>query len=203
MVVVLQPLEALVSIKRVVVATYQSVSGTGQKAVNELTDQVSAHQQGRPLPIQVYPYQIFHNLIPQIDVFEENGYSKEEMKMVNETRKIMHRPDIMVSATCVRVPVLYAHSEAINLTLAGPLSPQQARQALERAPGVKVVDDPDSRQYPMPILAQGQDLTLVGRIRKDLSQENGLDLWVAADNLRKGAATNAVQIAELWRALPS
>jgi aspartate-semialdehyde dehydrogenase len=200
MVVVLQPLTRLAPLKRVVVATYQSVSGTGQKAIDELAGQVKAHALGQPLPALVYPYPIFQNLIPQIDVFEDNGYSKEEMKMVNETRKIMHQPEIMVSATCVRVPVIYAHSEAVNLTFAGPVSPEEARLALGQAPGVKVVDDPASRQYPMPIMAQGQDLTLVGRIRKDLSQDNGLDLWIVADNLRKGAATNAVQIAELWLA---
>ncbi|MDR1397339.1 MAG: aspartate-semialdehyde dehydrogenase [Desulfarculales bacterium] len=200
MVVALKPLSSLAAIKRVVVATYQAVSGTGQKAIDELAGQARAHYQGQALKAQVYPYPIFHNLLPHIDVFEDNGYSREEMKMVNETRKIMHQPDIMISATCVRVPVVYGHSEALNVTFAGPVSPEAARQILSAAPGVKVVDDPAARQYPMPVLAAGQDLTLVGRIRKDLSQENGLDLWVVADNIRKGAATNAVQIAEMWLA---
>ncbi len=198
MVVVLKPLSRLAEIKRVVVSTYQAVSGTGQKAIVELEEQVKAIYEGRPVTPSVYPYQIALNLIPQIDVFEENGYTKEEMKMVNETRKIMHAPEIMVSATCVRVPVVYSHSESVNVSFAAPVGVKAARQALAAAPGVKLVDDPASRVYPMPLMAAHQDLTLVGRIRQDLSQANGLDLWVVADNIRKGAATNAVQIAEIW-----
>ena len=198
MVVVLKPLSKIAPIKRVVVSTYQAVSGTGQKAIVELEEQLKAIYEGRQPEARVYPFQIALNVLPHIDVFEDNGYTKEEMKMFNETRKIMHEPDIMVSATCVRVPVVYAHSESINIAFAGPISPEQARQALTKASGVNVVDDPANRQYPLPLMAAGQDLTLVGRIRKDISQENGLDLWVVADNIRKGAATNTVQIAEIW-----
>ena len=197
MVVVLKPLSNLAKIRRVVVSTYQSVSGTGQKAIDELNGQLQAICAGMPLPISVYPYQIVQNVLPHIDVFEDNGYTKEEMKMVNETRKIMHDDSIMVTATCVRVPVVYSHSEAVNVTFAQPVSVQAARAALFQAPGVKVFDDPAQRQYPMPISTAGQDLTWVGRIRKDISQENALDMWICADNLRKGAATNAVQIAKL------
>lgn len=198
MVVVLKPLSTLAPIKRVVVSTYQAVSGTGQKAIVELESQLKAIYEGKPALSSVYPYQIALNLIPQIDVFEDNGYTKEEMKMVNETRKIMHAPEIMVSATCVRVPVIYSHSESINISFAAPVGVAAARKVLAGAPGVKVVDDVASRLYPMPLDAAHQDLTMVGRIRKDLSQESGLDMWVVADNIRKGAATNTVQIAEVW-----
>jgi aspartate-semialdehyde dehydrogenase len=199
MVVALKPLTKLAAIRRVVVSTYQSVSGSGQKGMNELQAQAKALYEGNALTVQVYPHRIAGNLIPQIDEFDANGYTKEEMKMVNETKKIMHAPDIMLSATCVRVPVIYCHSEAINITFDAPVSVEAARSVLAQAPGVKLVDDPSLRQYPTPLAAAGQDLVFIGRIRKDLSQENGLEMWVVADNIRKGAATNAVQIAELWR----
>jgi aspartate-semialdehyde dehydrogenase len=146
---------------------------------------------------KVYPHRIAFNCLPHIDVFLENGYTKEEMKMVNETQKILGDDTIRVTATTVRVPVFYGHSEAVNIETERKLTPHEARQILAQAPGVKVVDDPLKNQYPMPIDAAGQDLTLVGRIREDFSIDNGLNLWVVADNLRKGAATNAVQIAEI------
>jgi len=197
MVVALKPLHDAARIRRVVVSTYQSVSGAGQKAINELAGQARALMCGQEAEVRALPYRIAFNLIPQIDVFMENGYTKEEMKMVNETRKIMEDETILVSATCVRVPVFYAHSEAITIETERKLTPAEARELLAKAPGVKVVDDPAARRYPMPLEAQGQDLTLVGRVREDLSHPNGLALWIAADNIRKGAATNAVQIAEI------
>jgi aspartate-semialdehyde dehydrogenase len=197
MVVVLQPLHAAARIKRVVVSTYQAVSGTGQKAVEELAAQTRAIFSCQPVENKVYPHRIAFNCLPHIDVFLENGYTKEEMKMVLETQKIMGDESIEVTATTVRVPVFYGHSEAVNIETEKKLTPAEARKILAKAPGVKVVDDPAKNQYPMPIDAAGQDLTLVGRIREDFSIKNGLNLWVVADNLRKGAATNAVQIAEI------
>ncbi|NDY41346.1 aspartate-semialdehyde dehydrogenase [Dissulfurirhabdus thermomarina] len=197
MVVVLKPLHDAARIRRVVVATYQAVSGTGQKAIRELEAQVRAWAEGRPMPVEVYPHRIAFNCLPHIDVFEANGYTKEEMKMVNETRKIMGAPDIQVSATTVRVPVFYGHSEAVNVEFERKITAGEAREILSAAPGVRVVDDPAEARYPLAIDAEGQDLTLVGRIREDISQTNGLDLWIVADNIRKGAATNAVQIAEI------
>ncbi len=197
MVVVLQPLHAAARIKRVVVSTYQAVSGTGQKAVDELVAQVKALFSCQTVENKVYPHRIAFNVLPHIDVFQDNGYTKEEMKMVLETQKIMGDESIQVTATTVRVPVFYAHSEAVNIETAKKLTPDEARKILSKAPGVKVVDDPAKFAYPMPLDAAGQDLTLVGRIREDFSIKNGLNLWVVADNLRKGAATNAVQIAEI------
>ncbi len=197
MVVALQPLHAAARIKRVVVSTYQAVSGTGQKAVDELSDQVRALYNSQEVKKKVYPHRIAFNCLPHIDVFQDNGYTKEEMKMVLETQKIMGDESIRVTATTVRVPVFYAHSEAVNLETKKKLTPDEARKILSKAPGVKVVDDPAKNKYPMPLDAAGQDLTLVGRIREDFSIKNGLNLWVVADNLRKGAATNAVQIAEI------
>jgi aspartate-semialdehyde dehydrogenase len=197
MVVVLQPLHAAARIKRVVVSTYQAVSGTGQKAVDELVGQVKALFSCQTVENKVYPHRIAFNVLPHIDVFLDNGYTKEEMKMVLETQKIMGDESIQVTATTVRVPVFYAHSEAVNIETAKKLTPDEARKILAKAPGVKVVDDPEKFAYPMPLDAAGQDLTLVGRIREDFSIKNGLNLWVVADNLRKGAATNAVQIAEI------
>jgi aspartate-semialdehyde dehydrogenase len=197
MVVVLKPIHDLARIERVVVSTYQAVSGTGQKAIVELLGQMKAWAAGQPMEHKVYPYQIAFNLIPHIDVFKDNGYTKEEMKMVLETQKIMDDPTIKVSATCVRVPVVYGHSEALNIATAKKISPDEVREALAKAPGVKVVDDVANKAYPMPIDAAGQDLTLAGRIREDISQERGIDMWISADNIRKGAATNAVQIAEV------
>jgi aspartate-semialdehyde dehydrogenase len=197
MVVVLKPLHDAARIKRVVVSTYQAVSGTGQKAVEELAAQVRALFANQGLVKKVYPHRIAFNVLPHIDAFQENGYTKEEMKMVNETRKILGDDTIRVTATTVRVPVFYGHSESVNIETERKLSPHEAREILARAPGVKVVDNPAKFEYPMPLDAAGQDLTLVGRIREDFSIKNGLNLWVVADNLRKGAATNAVQIAEI------
>ena len=197
MVVVLKPIHDAARIKRVVVSTYQAVSGTGQKAVNELAEQVRALLSGAEPKVKVYPYRIAFNVLPHIDVFLDNGYTKEEMKMVLETKKIMGDDTIRVSATTARVPVFYGHSEAVNIETEKKISPDEVRALLAQAPGVKVVDDPANRVYPMPLDAAGQDLTLVGRIREDTSIANGIDLWIAADNIRKGAATNAVQIAEI------
>jgi aspartate-semialdehyde dehydrogenase len=197
MVVVLKPLHDEAKIDRVVVSTYQAVSGTGAKAVKELLEQTPVVLAGERPEVNVYPHQIAFNCLPHIDVFLEDGYTKEEQKMVNETKKIMGDDGIAVTATCVRVPVQVGHSEAVNLQFARPLSVERARELLAAAPGVKVVDDPDNKIYPMPIDAAGQDDTYVGRIRLDPTIENGLNLWVVADNLRKGAALNAVQIAEL------
>lgn len=197
MVVALKPLYDYARIKRVVVSTYQAVSGSGQKAIVELKDQVKAWAGGRIPKARVYPHQIAFNCLPHIDVFMDNGYTREEMKMVNETRKIMEDPEIQVSATAVRVPVFYSHSEAVNVEFEQKISASRARELLSRAPGIKVIDDPFKNVYPLALDAEGQDLTLVGRIREDISQANGLDFWVVADNIRKGAATNAVQIAEL------
>ena len=197
MVVVLKPLHDVARLKRVVVSTYQAVSGTGQKAVEELASQVRALFTNEELKVKVYHHRIAFNIFPHIDVFLENGYTNEEMKMVNETKKIMGDDSIQVTATTARVPVFYGHSEAVNIETERKLTAQQARQILDAAPGVKVVDDPGANLYPMPLDAAGQDLTLVGRIREDFSLPNGLNLWVVADNIRKGAATNAVQIAEI------
>jgi aspartate-semialdehyde dehydrogenase len=197
MVVVLKPIHDLAHIERVVVSTYQAVSGTGQKAIVELLEQMRAWAASQSMVNRVYPYQIAFNLIPHIDVFTESGYTKEEMKMVLETQKIMDDLSIKMSATCVRVPVVYGHSEAINIATAKKITPDEVRVALAGAPGVKLVDDVANKVYPMPLDAAGQDLTLVGRIREDISQERGIDMWISADNIRKGAATNAVQIAEV------
>jgi aspartate-semialdehyde dehydrogenase len=197
MVVVLKPIHDAATIKRVVVSTYQAVSGTGQKAVDELAAQVRALFNNHKIVKKVYPHRIAFNCFPHIDVFLENGYTKEEMKMVNETKKIMGDDSIEVTATTVRVPVFYGHSEALNIETERKMTPVQARAILAEAPGIKVVDDPSKNQYPMPLDAAGQDLTFVGRIREDFSIANGLNMWIVADNIRKGAATNAVQIAEI------
>jgi aspartate-semialdehyde dehydrogenase len=197
MVVVLKPIHDAATIKRVVVSTYQAVSGTGQKAVDELAAQVRALFNNQEIVKKVYPHRIAFNVFPHIDVFLENGYTKEEMKMVNETKKIMGDDSIEVTATTVRVPVFYGHSESLNIETERKLTPVQARALLAEAPGIKIVDDPAKNQYPMPLDAAGQDLTLVGRIREDFSIPNGLNMWIVADNVRKGAATNAVQIAEI------
>jgi len=197
MVVVLKPLHLAAGLKRVVVTTFQAVSGTGQKAIFELQNQLKAIHEGREPEKKVYPHQIALNLFPHIGPFTDNGYTEEEMKMVNETRKILHEDGILVSATCSRVPVYYSHSEALNLAFERKLTAQEARDILAKAPLVKVVDEPATNQYPTPLMAAHQDYTLVGRIREDISQINGIDLWLVADNIRKGAATNAVQIAEI------
>lgn len=196
MVVVLKPLHDLANIKRVVVATYQSVSGTGGKAMQELQAQVTAYIGGFKLPIEIYPHQILFNVIPEIGKFLDTGYTEEEMKMINETKKIMGNDSIMVTATTVRVPVVLSHSESVNIEFEKEISPQEARDVLQNAPGVEVIDNPATHEYPLAINAAGKDPVYVGRIRKDISIDHGLDLWIVADNLRKGAALNAVQIGE-------
>ncbi|MFY9941478.1 MAG: aspartate-semialdehyde dehydrogenase [Desulfobacterales bacterium] len=197
MVVVLNPLHRQYGIKRLVIATYQAVSGTGKKAIDELSEQTRAIFNSKEIEKKVYPHQIAFNCLPHIDVFYDNGYTKEEMKLVNETRKILEDDTIAITATTVRVPVFYSHSEAVNVETRKPVTAAGVRALLASAPGVKVVDDPQNNLYPLAIEAAGQDLTLVGRIRQDESVENGINLWVVADNIRKGAATNAVQIAEV------
>lgn len=198
MVVALKPIYDAVGISRINVATYQAVSGTGKKAVSELIGQVGELLNGRPTTSNVYPQQIAFNVLPHIDKFEDNGYTREEMKMVWETRKILEDEGIAVNPTAVRVPVLYGHSEALHVELKKPLTADDARALLKKAPGVKVVDDVAKIKYPTPFSnAQGQDEVFVGRIRQDISSPCGLNLWVVADNIRKGAATNAVQIAEI------
>ncbi len=196
LVVALYPLHKVNPIKRIVVSTYQSVSGTGAAAVEELTTQTKLILEGQSVVPHVYPHQIAFNLLPEIDVFLDNGYTKEEWKMVEETKKIMHAEDIAISATCVRVPVFIGHSEAVNAEFANPISPEEARSILARAPGVKVLDDPSVSLYPQPWLAAGTDHVYVGRIRADVSSPRALVMWIVADNLRKGAALNAIQIAE-------
>ena len=196
MVMALYPLHRVNPIKRVTVATYQSVSGTGLAAVEELTKQAKTVLEGGNVVPHVYAHQIAFNLLPEIDVFLENAYTKEEWKMLEETRKIMHAENIAVSATCVRVPVFISHSEAIHIELSEYMSPEEARSILSKAPGVKVLDDPNVSLYPQPWLAAGTDDVYVGRIRSDASYLNGLVMWVVADNIRKGAALNAVQIVE-------
>ena len=197
MVVVLDPLHKTYGIRRIVVSTYQAVSGTGKKAVDELDSQTRAILNFKSFENNVYPHTIAFNCLPHIDMFLENGYTKEEMKMVHETRKILEDDTIGVTATTVRVPVFYGHSESINIETKKKATAQEVRALLEKTAGVKVVDDPGKNIYPIAIDAAGQDLTLVGRIRDDESIENGINMWVVADNIRKGAATNAVQIAEI------
>ncbi|GAB4115368.1 MAG: aspartate-semialdehyde dehydrogenase [Candidatus Caldatribacteriota bacterium] len=197
MVVALKPIYDAVGIERVVVATYQSVSGTGKEAIEELRLQTESIVKGEEIKVSAYPYQIAYNLLPHIGSFKENGYSSEEIKMLEETRKIMGDQKIKVSATTVRVPVYRAHSEVIHIETREKISPQRARDLLSNFPGVKVIDDPERLEYPMPLFAEGKDEVFVGRIREDLSIEKGLVMWVVSDNLRKGAALNAVQIAEL------
>ena len=197
MVVALKPIHDAVRIKRVVVSTYQAVSGTGKKAIDELEAQTRALLNCQEPVVKVYPHQIAFNCLPQIDVFIDNGYTKEEMKMINETKKIMSDPSIAVTATTVRVPVFYAHSESVNIETEKKITSAEVRDLLSKAPGVKVVDDPSQKLYPLAIHAAGKDDTYVGRIREDESIANGINMWVVSDNLRKGAALNAVQIAEI------
>jgi aspartate-semialdehyde dehydrogenase len=197
MVVALKPLHDAARIKRIVVSTYQAVSGTGKKAIAELEGQVTAIYNNKEITHSVYPHQIAFNCLPHIDVFVDNGYTKEEMKMINETKKIMEDDSIQVTATAVRVPVFYGHSEAVNVEFEREITPDEARKLLSKAPGVIVADDPAKNIYPLAIYAAGKDATFVGRIRKDESIANALNLWVVSDNIRKGAALNAVQIAEI------
>lgn len=197
LVLVLKPLYDRSRIKRIIVSTYQSVSGTGLKAMQELYNQSKALISKEGFDLKVYPHQIAFNLFPQIDVFLENAYTKEEMKVVEETRKIFHDDKIGITATCVRVPVFVSHSEAVTIETEEKITAGEARKILEKAPGVVVIDEPPLSAYPTPILAAGDDACYVGRIREDESTKNGLNLWIVADNLRKGAALNAIQIAEL------
>ena len=196
MVMALYPLHRVNPIRRVIVDTYQAVSGTGGAAMDELREQAQAALEDRESGSQVYPHQIAFNVLPQVEGFLDNGYTKEEMKMLEETRKIMHAPEIAVSATCVRVPVYISHSEAVHVEFTHPMSPEEARETLAGFPGVTVLDDPANSGYPMPWSVAGTDEVFVGRIRRDMSHPNGLAMWVVADNLRKGAALNALQIAE-------
>jgi aspartate-semialdehyde dehydrogenase len=197
MVVALKPIHDAVGIERINVATYQSVSGAGKDAVEELAGQTAALLNGKPVTPRVMPKQIAFNCLPHIDRFQDNGYTKEEMKMVNETKKIMGDDAIAVTATCVRVPVFFGHSESVNVETEKKLSAREARHLLEKAPGIKVVDDPTHNKYPLAIDAAGSDEVYVGRLRDDESVENGLNMWIVSDNIRKGAATNAIQIAEI------
>jgi aspartate-semialdehyde dehydrogenase len=196
MVVALKPLHDAARIKRIVVSSYQSVSGTGKEAMDELMDQSRSLLSFQEAVCHVYPFQIAFNLLPQIGSFDAQGNSSEEMKLVNETRKIMEDDTIRISATTVRVPVFRAHSESVNIETERKLSANEARALLATAPGVMVFDDPQRKVYPMPLEVSGTDEVYVGRIREDASVESGLNLWIVADNLRKGAALNAVQIAE-------
>ncbi|MDR0723827.1 MAG: aspartate-semialdehyde dehydrogenase [Endomicrobium sp.] len=198
LVVALKPLHDFAKVKRVIVSTYQSVSGAGQKGINELTDQIKAWSKDETLPQpNKFQYQIAFNLIPQIDIFTENGYTKEEMKMTNETKKIMGDNSIEVSATCIRVPVFRSHSESVWIETEKPISPQKAKELLSKAEGIQLLDEPESKKYPMPLFAENMQTTYIGRIRSDIStKNNALTFWVVSDNLLKGAALNAVQIAE-------
>jgi len=197
MVVALKPLHDLAPIRRVVVSTYQAASGAGQAAMDELYEQTREFLAGDELTVDKFAHRIAFNCIPHIDVFLGDGSTKEEWKMVVETQKIMHAPHLQVLATCVRVPVLRCHSESVSVEFAAPLSLGAARTALEAAPGITVLDDPAAREYPMPAMLEGTDDTYIGRLRTDPTVESGLTMWVVADQLRKGAALNAVQIAEL------
>lgn len=195
MVVCLQPLERLSHIRRIHIASYQAASGAGAAAMAELEQQYRAVLDGKEPPVEKFAYQLAYNVIPQIDVFTDNGYTKEEMKMFNETRKIMHT-DAACSAMCVRVPSLRSHSEAVWIETEQPISPEAARTALEQAEGITVIDDPSQKRYPMPLFTAGKDDVYVGRIRSDLANDHGLTFWLCGDQIKKGAALNAVQIAE-------
>ncbi len=198
MVVALKPIHDVACIERINVATYQSVSGAGKDAVEELAGQTAALMNGRPVENHVSPKQIAFNCVPHIDKFQDNGYTREEMKMLWETRKIMEDPNIRVNATTVRVPVFYGHSEAVHIETRHKITADEARELLRKAPGVEVLDQPRPGGYPTAVTeAANRDAVYVGRIREDISHERGLDLWIVADNVRKGAATNSVQIAEI------
>ena len=195
MVVALKPLHDAFTIKRIVVSTYQSVTGSGKAAV----DQLHGEREGKAIQ-KVYPHQIDMNAIPHIDVFQDNGYTKEEMKMVNETKKIMGDDTIEVTATCVRIPTMGGHSESVNVEFASSFEVEKVIDILQKAPGVEVIDNPENSEYPMPLSAHEKDGVFVGRIRRDNTQPNTLNMWIVSDNLRKGAATNAIQIAEYMKA---
>ena len=195
MVVALKPLNDLSKIRSVHVATYQAASGAGAAAMQELVDQYAEIAAGKEAKVEKFAYQLAYNVIPHIDVFQPNDYTKEEMKMYHETRKIMHEPNIRVSATCVRVPVMRAHSEAIWIETERKITPAEAREAFAKAEGVVVVDEPAEKQYPMPLFVADKDPVYVGRIREDIATDNGLTFWLVGDQIKKGAALNAVQIA--------
>ena len=195
MVVALSPIEALSHIRRIHVASYQSASGAGARAMAELQQQYRDIVEGNPVKVEKFAYQLAYNAIPQIDDFTDNGYTKEEMKMFNETRKILHS-DVACSAMCVRIPALRSHSEAVWVETENPLSVEQVRDAIASAPGVSLCDEPASKTYPMPLFTAGKDDIYVGRIRKDIANPNGMTFWLSGDQIRKGAALNAVQIAE-------
>lgn len=195
MVVALAAIERLSHISRVRVSTYQAASGAGARAMAELQEQYRQIVAGEPVTVEKFPYQLAYNLIPQIDVFTDNGYTKEEMKMFNETRKIMHS-DIRVSAMCVRVPSLRNHSQSVWVETERPVSPSEVRAAFEAAPGLEVLDEPAEKKYPMPLFLEGKNPVYVGRIREDLADDHGLTFWIVGDQIRKGAALNAVQIAQ-------
>ena len=196
MVVALKPLNDLSKIRSVHVATYQAASGAGAAAMQELVDQYAEIAAGKEAKVEKFAYQLAYNVIPHIDVFQPNDYTKEEMKMYHETRKIMHEPNIRVSATCVRVPVMRAHSEAIWIETERKITPAEAREAFAKAEGVVVVDEPAEKQYPMPLFVADKDPVYVGRIREDIATDNGLTFWLVGDQIKKGAALNAVQIAQ-------
>lgn len=198
MLVALKPLHDQYSLKRVIASTYQSVSGAGAQAIDELEKQVGDLYSGKAISKEAFPHQIAFNCLPHIDVFQENGMTKEEMKMILESRKILKLPELKITATCVRVPVFISHAESLNLEFEKPFEVEAAKEVLSRAKGIEVIDRVDELEYPLQAAAAGIDHVQVGRIRRDESVENGLHLWVVADNLRKGAATNAVQIAETW-----
>lgn len=197
MLVALKPIQDAVGIARINVATYQAVSGTGKEAIEELANQTRALFSQQDVEVEVYPKRIAFNVLPQIDVFMENGYTKEEMKMVWETQKIMEDDSILVNPTAVRVPVFYGHSEAVHIETRNKITAAEARALLEKAPGVIVMDKREPGGYPTPVEAAGNDATYVGRIREDISHPLGLNLWVVSDNVRKGAALNSIQIAEI------
>ena len=196
MVVALKPLNDISPIKRVHVATYQAASGAGASGMDELENQYAEIVSGQEPTVEKFAYQLAYNLIPHIDVFLDNDYTKEEMKMFNETRKIMHAPDLSVSATCVRVPVSRAHSEAVWVETERPVSVAEAREAFSKAEGLVVVDEPAEKKYPMPLFAAGTDPVFLGRLREDVANPNGLTFWLVGDQIKKGAALNAVQIAQ-------
>ncbi|MEC4985763.1 MAG: aspartate-semialdehyde dehydrogenase [Oscillatoria sp. PMC 1068.18] len=197
MAIAVYPLHQVNPIQRIVVATYQSASGAGARAMEEVKTQAQAILNGDPAKPEIFPHAIAFNLFPHNSPLNDNGYCEEEMKMVNETRKIFNTPELRVSATCVRVPVLRAHSEAVNLEFSQPFNPDRAREILAKSPGVKLVEDWSANYFPMPVDATNKDEVLVGRIRQDISHQCGLELWLCGDQIRKGAALNAVQIAEL------
>ncbi|MCX5854040.1 MAG: aspartate-semialdehyde dehydrogenase [Deltaproteobacteria bacterium] len=197
MVVTLKPIHDAVKIRRIVVSTYQAVSGTGKRAIEELIEQTKAILDDHEPKNSVYPHRIAFNCLPQIDVFLDNGYTKEEMKMVNETKKILNDSAVAVTATTVRVPVFFGHSESVNIVTERKITAEEVRNILSRSPGVTVLDNPKENEYPMPINVSGKDDTYVGRIREDESIANGINMWIVSDNVRKGAALNTIQIAEI------